>query len=182
MAVTQVLMASWVSSPSIVPHMFGWKLRGPDLECEVDIVVVRREGGLPVVIVGEAKHHRDSIDAIDLANLGKVQEHIRSKRIECFILVGVLRELRSDEVDIIRAFADRPPKTLSFGSTVEPVLPIVLTEVDLSAHSFEDHPMRWDPAGGTSGLAKGSCSRNLGFRDVEFAAADDDWRYKYLWA
>jgi hypothetical protein len=183
MAVVQVFTASWRTSASVVPHLLGWRVSGPELHCEVDIVVARDEGGIPVFVVGEVKYYRDSINSVDLANLGRLQDHIRSKGIECFVLVAVLRDLRPEEKEAIREFADRPVRTLPLRSSVEPVLPIVLTEADLSVHSFDDHPMRWGgPGSGISGLARESCRRNLDLVDVEFRSGDaTDWHYQSVW-
>ena len=163
MATLQVLTSYRYLSPSIVPYVLGWTIQGPSLSCEVDIAAVIVERGLPIVIVGEAKHHRGSIDANDLSNLKRIQHHIREIGVECFIVIAVLRDLRQEEIDALREFANRPPSTLPFRSSIEPVLPIVLTEKDLSVTQLaEEHPMRWTPPDGVVGLAKESCRRNLG--------------------
>jgi hypothetical protein len=169
MAALQVLTSSWSISPSTIPHVLGWKVRGPNVDCEVDIATILHDRGMPTVIVGEAKSHLTSIDANDLANLEKIQYHIRSRGIECFVLVAVMRGLREEEIDILRNFATRPPTTLPNQSAINPVLPIVLTEKDLSIHQFDEHPMRWSPSDGVVGLARESCRRNLGMTTLENA-------------
>jgi hypothetical protein len=180
MAVMEVLTAAWHSSSSIVPHLLGWKVNGPDLDCEVDVAAVRHERGMPIVVVGEVKYHKDSISSRDLENLAKLQDHLRSRDIESFVLIAVLRELRSEEVEIMREFASAPKETLADRSHA--ILPIVLTEADLSVHRFDDHPMRWGtPGGGLADLAKESCSRHLGLVDVNVARDGDSWRYQSVW-
>src|SRR6266705_275729 len=61
-----------------------------------------------------------------------------------------------------RDFAQRPPRPLPEDSAIEPVLPIVLTERNLSATRFDQHhPSSWSPADGVVGLARESCQWNL---------------------
>lgn len=183
MATLQVLTSSWHASPSTFPYVLGWEVRGPSLDCEIDIAIILNERGLPIVIIGEAKHHSASIDANDLSNLGKVQSHLREKGIECFVLTAVLREeLRQEEVEVLRTFADRPPTTLPPRSSIEPVLPIVLTEKDLSAHQFDEHPMSWAPVDGTVGFAKESCRRNLGMTSLDTAIDANGFYFRPGWS
>jgi hypothetical protein len=133
--------------------------------------------------VGEAKHHLDSIDTNDLSNLKRIQNYIRETGVECFILAAVLRDLRQEEIDVMREFANRPPNTLPFRSSIEPVLPIVLTEQDLSAtHLAEQHPMRWAPGDGVVGLAKESCRRNLGMITLENAFESGEFYFRPRWS
>jgi len=183
MATLQVLTSYRYLSPSIVPYVLGWTVQGPSLDCEVDIAVVVEERGLPIVIVGEAKHRLDSIDANDLSNLKRIQDHIREIGVECFILTAILRDLRQEEIGALREFANRPPNTLPFRSSIEPVLPIVLTEKDLSVTQLaEQHPMRWAPGDGTVGLAKESCHRNLGMITLENAFDDGGFYFQPRWS
>src|SRR6266496_608030 len=183
MATLQVLTSYRYLSPSIVPYVLGWTVQGPSLDCEVDIAVVVEERGLPIVIVGEAKHRLDSIDANDRSNLKRIQDHIREIGVECFILTAILRDLRQEEIGALREFANRPPNTLPFRSSIEPVLPIVLTEKDLSVTQLaEQHPMRWAPGDGTVGLAKESCHRNLGMITLENAFDDGGFYFQPRWS
>jgi hypothetical protein len=182
MATLQMLASYRYLSPSIVPCVLGWTVRGPGLDCEVDIAVVAEERGLPIVIVGEAKHHLDSIDANDLNNLRRIQDHIREIGVECFILTAILRDLRQEEIDALRDFASRPPRNLPFRSSIEPVLPIVLTEKDLSVTQLdEQHPMRWAPSEGMVGLAKESCRRNLGMLSLDNAWDNGEFYFRPRW-
>lgn len=69
---------------------------------------------------------------------------------------------------MLRDFAQRPPLTLADESAIEQVLPIVLTEQNLSATRFgPQHPTSWSPAGGVVGLATESCRQNLGMTGLE---------------
>ena len=100
---------STTTPPSVVPHVVGWKVQGPDVDCEVDVAAVLDNRGLPVVVAGEVKHHLKSVDANDLHNLGRIQWHFRERGVECFILAGVLRDLRPEEIAALLEFAHRPP-------------------------------------------------------------------------
>ena len=80
-------------SAGTAPYVLGWKLDGPSIDCEVDLAVVVEQRGVPIVIIGEAKSYRDSIDDNDVANLVRIQERFRSIGVECFVLVAVMRDL-----------------------------------------------------------------------------------------
>jgi hypothetical protein len=163
--------------------VLGWTVQGPSLDCEVDIAAVIDERGVPVVIIGEAKHYLESIDEGDLSNLERIQRHIRETGVECFILTAVMRDLRQEEIDGLREFANRPLNILPFRSSIEPVLPIVLTEKDLSAPQLaEQHPTRWAPVDGVVGLAKESCRRNLGMINLENAFDDGGFYFRPRWS
>jgi hypothetical protein len=173
MAVLQVLTTYGYMSSSTVPYLLGWKVQGPGLDCEVDVAAILDDRGRPVVVVGEAKHHLKSIDENDLHNLGLLQRHFREQNIECFILTAVLRDLRQEEVDVLREFANQPPRTLPSQSSIEPVFPIVLTGRDLSVPPFEEHSNQWAPGDGVVGLARESCRRNLGMTAGDYSSDGD---------
>ena len=155
---------------------------GPGLACEVDIAAVLDYRGLPALIIGEVKSWQDSIDINDLSNLKRIQQHIREQGVECLVLAAVMRELREDETSALRDFAQRPPRTLPEDSAIEPVLPIVLTERNLSATRFDQHhPSSWSPADGVVGLAKESCQRNLGMTGLEPAQDDEGPYFRPQW-
>jgi hypothetical protein len=167
---------------SMIPHVLGWAVKGPGLECEVDIAAVLDDRGLPALIVSEVKSWQDSIEVNDLNNLRRIQQHIRGQGVECFVLATVMRELREDETSALRDFAQRPPRTLPEDSAIEPVLPIVLTEQNLSATRFDQHcPSTWSPADGIVGLAKESCQRNLGMTGLEPAEDDEGFYFRPQW-
>ena len=151
------------------------------MDCEVDVAAVLDNRGLPVVVAGEVKHHLKSVDANDLHNLGRIQWHFRERGVECFILAGVLRDLRPEEIAALLEFAHRPPVTLPSRSSIEPVLPIVLTERDLSVPQFEEHPTQWAAGDGVVGLARESCRRNLGMASPEDAYDDGGFYFKPKW-
>ena len=183
MATLQLLASYRFLSPSIVPYVLGWTVQGPSLDCEVDIAVAVDERGLPTVIIGEAKHRLDSIDANDLNNLKRIQDHIREIGVECFILTAILRDLRQEEIGALREFASRPPNTLPTRSSIEPVLPIILTEKDLSVTQLdEQYPTRWTPGDGTVGLAKESCRRNLGMITLDDAFDASGFHFQPRWS
>jgi hypothetical protein len=182
MAALQVLCSRSSYRASMIPHVLGWAVSGPGLECEVDIAAVLDYRGLPALIVGEVKSWQDSIDVNDLSNLRRIQQHIRGKGVECFVLAAVMRELREDETTALRDFAQRPPRTLPEDSSIEPVLPVVLTERNLSATRFDQHhPSSWSPADGVVGLAKESCRRNLGMTGLEPAQDDEGFYFRPQW-
>jgi hypothetical protein len=182
MAALQVLCSRSSYRASMIPHVLGWAVSGPGLECEVDIAAVLDYRGLPALIVGEVKSWQDSIDVNDLSNLRRIQRHIRGKGVECFVLAAVMRELREDETTALRDFAQRPPRTLPEDSSIEPVLPVVLTERNLSATRFDQHhPSSWSPADGVVGLAKESCRRNLGMTGLEPAQDDEGFYFRPQW-
>jgi hypothetical protein len=166
-----------------VPCVLGWKVEGPDVDCEVDIAAILDDGGLPVAVVGEAKHYRESIDANDLANLGRIQRHFRQRGIECLVLAAVMRDnIRQEEADALRAFAQRPLNTLPTRSAVEPVLPIVLTGKDLSVPESDQHPIRWASGYGVMRLAQESCRRNLGLATVDNAFDENGHYFHPSWS
>jgi hypothetical protein len=182
MAALQVLTSFRHLSPAVVPHVLGWKVQGPGVDCEVDVAAVLDDRGLPVVVAGEMKRHLKSIDANDLRNLDQIQRHFRSQGVECFILAGVLRQLRPEEVAALRELAQRPPTTLPSRSSIEPVLPIVLTERDLSVPEFEGHPNQWAAGDGIVGLARESCRRNPGMTSLEDAIDNDGFYFEPRWS
>jgi hypothetical protein len=182
MAALQVLCSRRYYRESAVPYVLGWAVKGPGLDCEVDIAAVLDYRGMPAVIVGEVKSWQDSIDVNDLNNLRRIQQHIRGQGVECFILAAVMRELRDDETSALRDFAQHPPCTLPAESAIEPVLPIVLTERNLSATRFgRDHPNHWSPADGVVGLAKESCRQNLGMTGLEPDMDGEDFYFRPQW-
>ncbi len=84
MAALQVLCSRSYYRESMIPHVLGWAVRGPGLECEADIAAVLDCRGLPALIIGEVKSWQDSIDVNDLNNLRRIQQHIRGQGVECF--------------------------------------------------------------------------------------------------
>jgi hypothetical protein len=182
MATLQVLTSSGFRSPSTVPHVLGWKVQGPDVDCEIDIATTSEDRGFPIAVIGEVKNQMKSIDGNDLQNLGRVQHHLRAQGIECFVLAAVLRTLRQEEIDALREFADQSPETLPSRSSIELVLPIVLTKGDLSSNWLEEHPRRWSPHDGLVGLARESCRRNLGMTGVQHVSEDNSIRFRPKWS
>jgi hypothetical protein len=81
----------------------------PALECEADIAAVLDYRGRPAVIVGEVKSRMKSIDVNDLSHLKTIQQHIRDKGVECFVLAAVMRELREDETRALRTSRSARP-------------------------------------------------------------------------
>ncbi len=118
MAAPQVLCSRSYYRESMIPHVLGWSVKGPGLECEVDIAAVLDYRGLPVLIIGEVKSWQDSIDVNDLNNLRRIQQHIRGQGVECFVLAAVMRELREDETSALQDFraasAPHPARGLGY--------------------------------------------------------------------
>ena len=52
MAALHVLTTYRYRTSATVPCVLGWKVEGPDVNCEVDIAAILDDGGLPVVVVG----------------------------------------------------------------------------------------------------------------------------------
>lgn len=182
MATLQVLCSRSYKRGSMIPYVLGWAVKGPRLNCEIDIAAVMDYRGIPALVIGEVKSWQDSIDVNDLSNLKKVQEHIRSQGTECFILAAVMRDLRDDERDALRNLARQPPNSIMTGSALEPVLPIVLTGRNLSAErAQQDHPNHWSPADGVLGLAKESCRANLGMTGLEPNPDSEEFRFRPIW-
>jgi hypothetical protein len=182
MATLHVLTTSRLHGPDSVPYILGWQVKGSRLDCDVDIAVIVNDGGLPAVVIGEAKHFRDSIDQNDLDHLGQIQRHLRAGGIECFLLVAVMRSLRDEEVAALKSVATRPFEALNSGSAIEPVLPIVLTDADLSVPLSDQHPHHWAPADGIRGLARESCRRNLGLTATDIVFDDDGRHFQASWS
>ncbi len=183
MATLQVLCSRSYERGAMIPYVLGWAVKGPGLDCEIDIAAVMGYRGVPALVIGEVKSWQDSIDVNDLSNLKRVQDHIRSQGTECFILAAVMRELRDDERDALRNLAQQPPNSVMTGSALEPVLPIVLTGRNLSAEwAQQSHPNHWSPADGVLGLAKESCRVNLGMTGLEPDPASKDFRFRPLWS
>ena len=183
MAALQVLCSLNYGRGSMIPYVLGWAVKGPGLKCEVDIAAFLDHRGQPAVVIGEAKSWQGSIDANDLNNLSRIQRHIREQGIECFVLAAVMRELREEETRALRDFAQRPPRTLPAHTAIEPVLPIVLTERNLSATRFGHlHPGSWAPADGVVGLARESCRQNLGMTGLEPDRDGDGFYLRPQWA
>ena len=183
MAVLQVLCSRKYDRGPMTPYVLGWAVKGPQVDCEVDIAAVLDYRRLPAVVIGEVKNWQGSIDVNDLNNLRKIQQRIRGQGVECFILAAVMRELRDDEISALRDLAHRPPNTLPSHSAIEPVLPIVLTERNLSATRYgQDHPNHWSPADGVVGLAKESCRHNLGMTGLEPHSDGEDFFFRPQWS
>ncbi|MET9648713.1 hypothetical protein ABZZ44_00260 [Streptomyces sp. NPDC006460] len=158
---------------------------GKSWACEIDVALFASERGAPLVIIGEVKSYRDSITTTDLKNLAKVQQHLRSRGIECLVLVATLRKkFEADELEALRSFAENSPpdSVFNFGQ-VRPVLPIALTSESLSTPPFsEGHPTHWDrPTLEVLGLAEASCKRNLGLSRVEIDWTPQEIGWTFSW-
>ncbi|NNJ06695.1 hypothetical protein HHX38_21545, partial [Streptomyces sp. PKU-MA01144] len=166
-----------------LPQALGVEVKMPGEDCEIDIISIHDDNGLPTVVVGEVKSRMDSIEEEDLEHLGKVQRHLRSNGIECVALVAVMRDLRSSEKEILRRFSERPLTNLPRRSQILPVLPIVFTVGDLSVpYLGEGHPAK-EMAGyeGVLTLAEHSCRRNLGLVTLEPSSGGSDFYFRPVW-
>jgi hypothetical protein len=151
------------------PSIAGLNVTGPGVDCEVDLAIALWESHPPLVVLAEVKSHK-KIDSKDVENLTKLQTHLRSRGVECFILLATLQQRFSDdEITAIRNAIIDPVETL--GHVVNPVLPIVLTRRELSApEHHDDHPMGWaDPGSGLVTVATESCRRNIGLDSIDLS-------------
>jgi hypothetical protein len=93
-----------------------------------------------------------------------------------------MRELRDEEVTALQDLAQRPPNSLLTGSALVPVLPIILTEQNLSTtHYGRHHPRHWSPADGILGLARESCRHNLGMTTLEPLHDEQGFYFRPHW-
>lgn len=195
MATLQILATLHRSeSPSMLPHVLGVEFKTPVKDykdCEIDIISVHSDQGAPIVVVSEAKSWQGNIEEKNLQELKEslqkleiVQRHLRTKGIECVVLVAVMRTLGNSEINMLRTFAQRPPLNLPLRSQILPVLPIVFTRRDLDVPCLhDDHPTK-NIAGnhGILALAEQSCRRNLGLTALEHAQDDNGSYFRPQWA
>jgi hypothetical protein len=184
MAVLTIFSLYRQLSPRIMPHLLGLELESPQQTCEIDIALALDDLGAPIVILGEVKS-QNPVDVNDLANLAKIQQYLRSKNIECFILAATLQDrFQPEELTALRRFCENPPVSVyRHHGGLEPILPIVFTNRDLSAPQYSDeNPIGWlrPNVGGAFGmfsLAIESCRRNLGLTDISptLSAEVLDW-------
>lgn len=184
MAALTVLSRYRALSDTNPPHVIGLKLQEKKDFCEIDLATALDDGGLPIVVIAEAKSFRDSIDTNDLANLVRVREYLRAQRIETFILVATMRdELHPEEVQALRKLCEEAPETLSSRDSLGFAFPVILMSQDLSVpeHSAE-HPMRWDrPSFNFADFAISSCKKNLGLLEVMWQQGGDQYRPVCKW-
>jgi hypothetical protein len=184
MATLQILTTLHRSeSPTMVPHALGVGFKMPGKDCEIDIISIHSDEGIPTVVVGEAKNWKGDIEKEDLLKLESIQRHLRARGIECVILVAAMRALKNSEINMLRTFTERPLRNLPLRSQILPVLPIVFTANDLSVpYLHESHPTK-KMAGyeGILALAEQSCRRNLGLIALEHARDDDGFYFRPQW-
>jgi hypothetical protein len=77
MAALQVLCSRNYYRESMIPFVLGWEVKGPRLQCEVDIAALLDYRGRRALVIGEVKSRLDPIDVNDLTNLSTVQQRIR---------------------------------------------------------------------------------------------------------
>lgn len=151
-----------------MPHVYGVVLEEGKWKCEVDVVAMADGDEKPVVILGEVKSYRDSIDSKDLDNLMRVQEFLESAGVSCFILAATLRGDFSEQeiVDL------RHLREMMAAKGSHP--PIVLNGRQLSVPRLHsEYPATWDSRFFLSNFARESCERNLhtlGLPDPESGA------------
>lgn len=148
-------------------HVLGMEVQGDGLNLEVDFAVYLPSNDYTLVI-GEAKNNGD-IDDNDLKNLRTLQKSFWDNGVRTVVaLVTMKDQFSAREKQSIRKWAEESwMGTSSRGSNL-PVLPLVLTQTDLSHHPDSDeHPWKWEtePYQGIMGKAIASCQRNLGLVD-----------------
>jgi len=184
MAAVNVLSSFGSLSSRSAPHVLGLQIDGSDMSCEIDVALATNDGGPAAVIMGEVKSYRVPIDSNDLANLRGVQKFLRTKNINCYVLAATLRDsLFPEEIADLRSFCEESESVLA-SSSLEPLLPIVLTGNDLSVPQYTDeHPGRWTRAGwGIANIALESCKTNLGLADIRYEPASGGeraWRLSW---
>jgi hypothetical protein len=88
------ILCTYRYNSSDSPYVVGLQIKGPDVECEVDVAIAVWESP-PLVVLAEVKSHKE-IDSTDIANLTKAQMHLRSRGVECFIVLATLQPRFSD--------------------------------------------------------------------------------------
>ena len=177
-----VSSASSEFSPA-APHVLGLELKGPELSCEIDIALGANDRGPPAFVLGEVKSFRDEIDLHDLTNLETVARYLRNRGLDCYVLVATLREaLRPEVIKGLRARCERCGSSES-RLNLEPLLPIVLTERDLSVPRFSDNHLTSSRGRGfgLAALAFESCHRNLGLVDIQGWPQQDGEGWRFRW-
>ncbi len=155
-------------------HIFGLTVTRPGNEpTEVDIAMILHEEHWTVVL-GEVKSHH-SIEADDINHLFSLQRALAAKKVPCILLFATLKQSFSpDEQELIRSAVEREKATISRQYQSLPLMPLLLTERDMSLPNLHnDHPWHWGtPGQGVVGIALESCKRNLGLASVRFEAGE----------
>ncbi len=156
------------------PYALGVEVESPDEKFEVDLVMVLSGSYPPTMIIAEVKSFRDVVSSDDLSHLCKLQQHLRSKGVDCYIIAATLREeLPSETVMALRSVCENTPR--SIGTRVLPILPIVLTGRNLSVpYMHENNPSSWlEVDKGLSSIAVESCRRHLGMTDISYRSVGE---------
>lgn len=172
MAAASVLASLFHIEGPQASHVLGLEVTRPGCKpMEVDVAMVLHEAQWTVVL-GEVKSHYP-IDANDIENLFSLQRALAAKNVRCITLFATLKEsFSADEREFLRSAVEREKSTVSHGYQRLPLMPLLLTERDMSLpNHHEDHPWRWGaPAEGIFGTAIESCKRNLGLVSATFGA------------
>ncbi|MFG2941535.1 hypothetical protein [Streptomyces sp. NPDC048282] len=138
------------------PHVYGVILEDGKWKCEVDVVAIADGAERPVVILGEVKSYRDSIDRNDVENLMRVQDFLESTGVSCFILASTLRDdFSEEEIEDLRHVYEA--LTAKGGNP-----PIVLNGRQLSVPRLHpNYPTSWGSRFSLEDFARESCERNL---------------------
>jgi hypothetical protein len=183
LAATSVLATLAGGGFYVQPRVIGTEITAPDRKAEFDIAAVA-DPFRPQVVLGEVKSHQP-IDANDIDNLAWAQDHLRGAGVECYILIATLNEILStDEIAALRAYCERARELLNpDGSQTPLVMPIVLTQQELSVDQFDNaHPSRWiEPGQALSAVAVASCKRNLGLGEVRQVPSNGLLTYEFAW-
>jgi hypothetical protein len=165
------------------PAVLGVEVASPSASFEIDVAMILSGDFLPKMVVGEVKSYRDDITAGDIEHLCMMQKLLRAKEVDCYILAATFKKVLAPETILaLRDACENMPTSL--GSLITPVLPIVLTEPNLSApHQSEADPSSWKNAwgGGLAELAEESCRRNIGLRSVELVHKSNGYGWKFEW-
>lgn len=177
------VLSSFPALHSQLPHLaIGLEFESSTLQCEVDVVLLFENDGLPAIVIGEAKASGQELDESDFDHLERLQTELRSIDIDAYILVaklgGTLTELEHIRLRKLCELGLWPRKTAP-GSASLPVCPLVLLRRDLSVDSLHvEHPRRYlQPPYSLGALAISTCQRQLGLArfDVESGAPRPVW-------
>jgi hypothetical protein len=182
LAVTS-LLGAFARGGTMQSHAMGTEIASPGRRAEFDIATIA-DSFIPQVVLGEVKSHHP-VDRNDIDNLAWAQEHLRGKRIECYILIATLNDsLSRDEVVALRNYCEQAKELLRANGSITPLaLPIVLTQQELSVNRFDDkHPTKWSERGrGLSSVALASCQQKLGLRAVRPVQSEGKLAYEFEW-
>ena len=157
------------------PLVLGLQIKTEDRTVEVDLAAYFGEPEW-VAVLGEVKYH-NRVDVHDVANLEYLRDRLMAAGVRTVLMFATLKEsFGDDEILALRGPSERSPIIRSSRGQALPNMPLVLTNMDLSRHPWdEEQPWRWeDPThSGVLGTAIASCRRNLGLDGYDLPSLPD---------